>query len=94
MDATGIAHTPPGRAARFAQRTAGGLPRSFWVLWTGTLVNRIGMFVEPFLALYLTSARHLSLATAGAVLAAYGAGSVPSQPIGGALATGSGGAPP
>lgn len=86
MDATGIAHSPPGRAARFAQRTAGGLPRSFWVLWTGTLVNRIGMFVEPFLALYLTSARHLSLATAGAVLAAYGAGSVPSQPIGGALA--------
>jgi MFS family permease len=65
---------------------AGGLPRPFWVLWAGTLVNRLGVFVEPFLALYLTSARHLSLGQAGAMLAAYGAGSVLSQPFGGALA--------
>ncbi|MGH3167970.1 MAG: MFS transporter, partial [Trebonia sp.] len=76
----------PGRAVRFARRTTGGLPRPFWVLWAGTLVNRLGMFVEPFLALYLTSARHLSLGQVGAVLAAYGAGSVFSQPLGGTLA--------
>lgn len=56
------------------------------MLWAGTLVNRLGMFVEPFLALYLSHARHLSLAEVGAVLASYGAGSVPSQLIGGALA--------
>lgn len=71
---------------RVAQRAAGGLPRPFWVLWAGTLVNRLGMFVEPFLALYLSNARHLSLTEVGAVLASYGAGSLPSQPIGGALA--------
>ena len=64
----------------------GGLPRPFWVLWAGTLINRLGMFVEPFMALYLSSARHLSLAQVGAVLASYGAGSVFSQPVGGALA--------
>lgn len=63
----------------------GGLPRPFWVLWAGTLVNRLGLFVEPFLALYLSHARHLSLTEVGAVLASYGAGSVPSQPIGGVL---------
>lgn len=71
---------------RVAQRAAGGLPRPFWVLWAGTLVNRLGMFVEPFLALYLSNARHLSLTEVGAVLASYGAGSLPSQPLGGALA--------
>lgn len=76
----------PGWAARVAKRTAGGLPRPFWVLWAGTLVNRLGMFVEPFLALYLSNARRLSLAEVGVVLASYGAGSVPSQLIGGALA--------
>lgn len=69
-----------------AQRAAGGLPRPFWVLWAGTLINRLGMFVEPFLALYLSSARHLSLTLVGAVLASYGAGSVFSQLIGGTMA--------
>ena len=44
------------------------------------------MFVEPFLALYLSTARHLPLADVGAVLASYGAGSVISQPAGGVLA--------
>ena len=34
--------------------TVSGLPRTFWWLWTGTLVNRRGAFVLPFLAFYLT----------------------------------------
>jgi len=72
--------------ARAARRFAGGLPRAFWVLWAGTLINRLGVFVEPFLALYLSSGRHLSLAQVGGVLASYGAGSVFSQLIGGELA--------
>ena len=62
------------------------LPRAFWVLWTGTLINRIGTFVEPFLVLYLTSQRGLSPAQAGIVLTAYGAGAIVSQILGGALA--------
>ena len=74
------------RSVGVARRAAGGLPRPFWVLWAGTLINRLGMFVEPFLALYLSSARHLSLTLVGAVLASYGAGSVFSQLIGGAMA--------
>ena len=64
---------------------AGGLPRTFWSLWAGTLVNRIGTFVEPFLALYLTQARDLSAGRAGVVVALVGGGSVISQPLGGAL---------
>jgi MFS family permease len=62
------------------------LPRAYWVVWAGTLVNRVGTFVEPFLVLYLTQERGLSPSQAGWVLAAYGVGSLPSQPIGGWLA--------
>jgi MFS family permease len=65
---------------------AGGLPPVFWTLWVGTLVNRLGSFVTPFLALYLTTGRGVSVAGAGALVAASGAGSVVSQPLGGALA--------
>jgi MFS family permease len=65
---------------------AGGLPRAFWSIFAGTLINRVGTFVEPFLALYLTSSRDLTPARAGTVVALVGAGSVVSQPLGGALA--------
>jgi MFS family permease len=85
VEATAVIDTTRGRAGRAAQQALGGLPRPFWVLWTGTLINRLGFFVEPFMALYLSSARHLPLTTVGAVLASYGAGSVSSQLIGGAL---------
>ena len=30
-----------------------GLPRTYWILWTGALINRLGGFVMPLLALYL-----------------------------------------
>lgn len=64
----------------------GGLPRQFWFIWVGTLVNRTATFVRPFLVLYLTGGRHLSLATAGGVLSVAGFGSLGSQLIGGFLA--------
>ena len=63
-----------------------GLPRTFWSLWAGALINRLGTFLEPFLALYLTTARDLSVGRAGTVVAMIGAGSVISQPLGGGLA--------
>ncbi|HMJ34684.1 MAG TPA: MFS transporter [Baekduia sp.] len=72
--------------ARALGSWAGGLPRTFWLLWGGTLLNRVGTFVEPFLALYLTAGRHLSVAGAGAIVAVVGGGSILSQPLGGALA--------
>ena len=64
----------------------GGLPRSFWFLWTGTLVNRVGSFITPFLALYLTNERDVSVAQAGLVLSLLGLGSAVGQPVGGVLA--------
>jgi MFS family permease len=63
-----------------------GLPRSFWIICAGIFVNRIGGFVLPFLALYLTQALHLSLARAGLVIALYGAGGAAAGPVGGYLA--------
>jgi MFS family permease len=64
----------------------GGLPPAFWALWSGSLVNRLGQFVLPFLALFLTHSRGYSVAQAGAVLTAMGFGSAISQPVGGMLA--------
>jgi MFS family permease len=63
-----------------------GLPRTFWALWVGSLVNRLGTFLQPFLGLYLTAARDLSPGRAGTIVALLGAGSIASQPIGGQLA--------
>lgn len=73
------------RLGAFARARVGGLPRPFWVLWSGTLINRIGYLVEPFLAYYLTGVRGLSLAMTGAVIAVSGAGSVVSQLVSGSL---------
>lgn len=68
-------------------RTEGdALPRAFWALLTAALVNRLGGFVVPFLALYLEGQRHLSVERVGLVIASWGAGSVLSGPLGGHLA--------
>jgi MFS family permease len=63
----------------------GGLPRPFWVLFAGTLVNRIGGFVLVFLTIYLTEVRGLTPAQAGAIVSAYGLGAIGGAPLGGAL---------
>jgi len=68
------------------RQTTGGLPRTFWYLWAGTLVNRLGSFVVIFLAIYLTSARHFSPSFAGLVLGLYGAGGAIGTLNGGVLA--------
>ncbi|WP_394613586.1 MDR family MFS transporter [Lentzea sp. JNUCC 0626] len=72
--------------AEFVHTRLGGLPRAFWFLWTGTLVNRLGTMVLPFLSLYLTNGRNLPVTTAGVVLAVVGVGQMFSQLIGGILA--------
>ena len=59
------------------------MPQTFWLLWVGTLVNRLGGFVVPFLALYLTSERDISVVEATAIISLFGAGSFIGRIIGG-----------
>ncbi|WP_205800696.1 MDR family MFS transporter [Micromonospora thermarum] len=67
------------------QDTAGGLPRTFWYLWAGTLINRLGSFVLVFLAIYLTQERGFSASQAGLVLGLWGVGGAVGTTIGGTL---------
>jgi len=62
-----------------------GLPPTYWLLWTGTLVNRLGGFVVPFLTLYLTSQREIPVSQAGLMVSFFGAGSFIAQLSGGEL---------
>ncbi|GAA2707977.1 MDR family MFS transporter [Actinoplanes palleronii] len=68
------------------RQAAGGLPRQFWFLWTGTLINRVGSFVVLFLSIYLTGERHLTQSQAGLVLGLYGVGGAIGTMTGGVLA--------
>jgi MFS family permease len=68
------------------RQTTGGLPRTFWYLWSGTLINRIGSFVILYLAIYLTRELGYSQSRAGLVLGLYGAGGAVGTLIGGVLA--------
>jgi len=68
------------------RRHFSGLPRTFWTLWVGTLVNRLGGFVVPFLSLYLTRSRGLSIERAGAIVSLYGLGLIGAGPLGGLIA--------
>jgi MFS family permease len=63
-----------------------GLPSTFWVLFAGTLINKIGGFVYTFLMLYLTAARQMPVEQASAIVALYGAGSFLAAMVGGHLA--------
>ncbi|MEZ0064999.1 MFS family permease [Streptacidiphilus sp. MAP12-20] len=66
----------PSRLRIVLSETVGGLPTTFWWLWTSTLVNRLGSFVVTFLTLYLTATRGFSPAVAGLVVSAFGLGGV------------------
>ena len=62
------------------------LPRTYWLLWLGTLINRLGGFVVPFLTLYLTQQRGLPISQAALMVSLYGAGAFTSALVGGELA--------
>ncbi|UBU16557.1 MDR family MFS transporter [Nonomuraea gerenzanensis] len=70
----------------FLRSQIGGLPRPFWALWGGTLVNRLGTMVMPFTGVYLTQSRGLSVTAAGLVMGVFGVGSLLSQLVAGVLA--------
>lgn len=62
------------------------LPRVYWIVWLGTLVNKAGAVVLPFLTLYLTRVRGLPAAEAGLFLSVYGFGCILAGLTGGVLA--------
>jgi MFS family permease len=61
-------------------------PRTFWILWAGTLVNRLGLVVLPFLTLFLTLERGLTIEHATLLLGLYGGGAFVASFVGGARA--------
>lgn len=68
------------------QRLNPGLPPTYWLLWLGTLVNRLGGFVVPFLTLYLTGQRGVSVSQAALMVSLFGIGSFSAALVGGELA--------
>ena len=71
--------------ARFSVRNS-ELPASFWFLWLGTVINRLGGFAVPFLMLYLTARLSMAPASAALLVSVLGAGGFLAQQIGCELA--------
>src|SRR5262245_6397330 len=65
--------------------TFSGLPRTAWIIFAGTVVNRLGFVVTPFLVYYLGS-RGVTTAHVPYVLGALGAGNLIGPAVGGLLA--------
>lgn len=72
----------PGLVRRELER----LPPLYWALWLGTLVNKAGGFVLPFLALYVGKTLGFGEERAGTAMSLYGAGGLVAALVGGALA--------
>jgi MFS family permease len=75
--------TGPGVAAAAGPL---GLSRTFWTLWAGMLLNRMGGTVFFMLGLYLTHERGLPAEVAGLIISLYAAGGLVAGPVGGVLA--------
>lgn len=61
------------------------LPRPIWILFSATLVNRMGTMVLPFLFLYITRTLGVSPARAALSLSVYGVAALLAMPIAGRL---------
>lgn len=66
-------------------QSARSLPRSFWILAGATFVNRFGVFVWPFLTVFITRSGNTAI-QAGFALSAYSLGSFLGAALGGWLA--------
>jgi MFS family permease len=74
------------RAIRASIRAAvGGLSPVFWVLWWGTLINRLASFVGVLLALYLREQHGFTKGGAGWVVGLWGIGGTLASPFAGTL---------
>ncbi len=65
---------------------ARSMPRQFWFIWFGTIVNRIGSLVGLFLAVFLAGERGFSSRQTAVLLLLWGAGSVLGRLAGGVAA--------
>ncbi|GAA5178582.1 MFS transporter [Rugosimonospora acidiphila] len=65
--------------------TFSGLPRTAWIIFAGTVINRLGYMVTPFLVFYL-GARGVPTAQVAYVLGALGAGNLIGPVLGGLAA--------
>ena len=63
-----------------------GLSRTYWMLWSGMLLNRLGGTIFLLLGLYLTRERGLTPELAGLIISLYAAGGLLAGPIGGTSA--------
>jgi len=63
-----------------------GLSRTYWMLWCGMLLNRLGGTIFLLLGLYLTRERGLTPELAGVIISLYAAGGLLAGPIGGTAA--------
>lgn len=73
------------RVAASYRQAFGGLPRAVWLLSGITLIHRSGTMVLPFLTLYLTVERSMSVIEAGRYMGLYGLGGVCGALVGGWL---------
>jgi MFS family permease len=67
------------------RKSYSGLSKDTWILAGVTLVNRSGMMVLPFMAIYLTSAKGFTVAQAGIISSFFGLGSMFGSYTGGQL---------
>ncbi len=74
------------KASEAASRGQWALPSSFWLLFAGTLLNRLGILVPAFLSLYLSAEVHAKPGMIGVLVGVWGAGSVTGSFAGGVLA--------
>lgn len=73
-------------AAPSTSRASRGVPATVRILICARVVNRIGAFTLPFLAVYLTESLGATVAQAGLVLSLFGVATIPSRILGGYLA--------
>ena len=62
-----------------------GLPRAFWFIWSGTLVDRLGNLAMLYLSISLVAKYHFSASFAGLVLGLAGGGAAVGAIVGGVL---------
>ncbi|MET7756634.1 MFS transporter [Streptomyces sp. NPDC005389] len=76
---------PPLTASSLIPSSFRGLPSVVWTIFAGTIVNRLGYLVTPFLVFFL-AARGVTGAETSYVLGALGAGNLLGPAVGGILA--------